>query len=68
MKNLRKIEGQDLGEVYGAGPIPAHPCNCFCHINNARQWNPCSQYCPGGEVIPGVEMGNDPTCGYKLPL
>ncbi|WP_370898543.1 bacteriocin-like protein [Chryseobacterium gossypii] len=68
MKNLKKIGRQDLKEVYGAGPVPAYPCNCFCYINNVKQWNPCNQYCPGGVVIPGVEPGNDPKCDYKLPL
>lgn len=68
MKNLKRIRRPDLSTIYGAGPLPGGPCNCFCYINSTKLWNPCNQYCPGGEVIPGVELGNDPKCDYKLPL
>lgn len=67
MKNLKKIERKNLREVHGAGPIPVFPCNCFCYINNVKQWNACNRYCPDGD-IPGVEPGNNPKCDYTLPL
>ncbi|WP_155845783.1 bacteriocin-like protein [Chryseobacterium gregarium] len=66
MRNLKKIERKNLKNVYGAGPVPVVPCNCFCFINDVKQWSPCNRYCPGG-VIPGVETGNDPKCNYTLP-
>ncbi|GAB0156423.1 hypothetical protein CHRYSEOSP005_16880 [Chryseobacterium sp. Alg-005] len=68
MKTLKKISRHHLKDVYGAGPVQPSPCNCFCYINGTKTWNACNQYCPGGEVIPGVEPGNHPNCSYKLPL
>lgn len=67
MKNLQKIERKNLREIQGAGPVPVFPCNCFCYINNVKQWNACNRLCPDGD-IPGVEPGNNPKCDYTLPL